>query len=316
MKKGFIITIMLVLVASAAFAADFEPTLLKLDAEETISYGFEGATLAIPFTVTGTPANVVFMVYTKGMAASINNVNNGYLGWHTVNKIDTCVYMSQEGAFDTGSNEITWAGVDNDGGQVDAAELTYYMFAYDPSSAKTFASPMGSMQMGFNVQTITEDFEGNQLARPVLVGAKRNLADGVSPSGEIEGDVFRQKWILGSDPTDLGLFETSAYTCFHSINTFTPSPYEADAWFDFTTTDALVGRIRKWNWVPNGNATRDVDWGDEGEFVYGISTGTGWWVALQDMVYVGGDLLAATNTDHSGASSEAELVMVDATDGT
>jgi len=34
------------------------------------------------------------------------------------------------------------------------------------------------------------------------------------------------------------------------------------------------------------------------------------------MRYVGGDLLAATQTDHSGVSSEAELVIVNATDGT
>jgi hypothetical protein len=34
------------------------------------------------------------------------------------------------------------------------------------------------------------------------------------------------------------------------------------------------------------------------------------------MRYVGGDLLAATNTDHSGVGTEAELVMVSATDGT
>ena len=79
MKKVFILTILFVFAATQAFAAEFSPTQLKLSAQEMIQYDFDGSALSIPLTVSGTPATVIFSVYTKNMADNITAVKNGYL---------------------------------------------------------------------------------------------------------------------------------------------------------------------------------------------------------------------------------------------
>jgi len=48
------------------------------------------------------------------------------MGWHYVNKIDTCVYYSTMKNFSVGANVLSWDGKDQDGGLVPAGEYTYY----------------------------------------------------------------------------------------------------------------------------------------------------------------------------------------------
>ena len=79
MKRIAFATLTVLFVASTVFAADFAPTLLKLSALQVIHYDFDGSQLEIPVTVKGTPANTVFMVYTKGQADAIGPIQNGYL---------------------------------------------------------------------------------------------------------------------------------------------------------------------------------------------------------------------------------------------
>jgi hypothetical protein len=139
--------------------------------------------------------------------------------------------------------------------------------------------------------------------------------DLIAGNGDEIGWRQRSKWTLGADPQDNTLFETTRWLGYSSISGYIQSPYEQDMYFAYSTTNNLQGRLSKWKWVPNGASEQDTEWGDEGEFVYGINTGAGWWVTLQGAFYAGGDLLGATNTDHSGVSSEAELVMVSADEG-
>ena len=80
MKKVILACITLTVAVSTAFAADFSPTLLKLSADKSILYQFDGSELSIPLTVSGTPATVLFCVFTKGQAENIGPVRNGYLG--------------------------------------------------------------------------------------------------------------------------------------------------------------------------------------------------------------------------------------------
>ena len=127
MKKFVITGIVLMIVFSVAIAADFSPTLLRLSAPETIKYQFDGNELSIPVTVSGTSANILFTVFTKGQAESIGPIQNGHLGWHYVNKIDTCMYVSDMRQFGVGSDTIKWDGKNADGNAVPSGDYTYYL---------------------------------------------------------------------------------------------------------------------------------------------------------------------------------------------
>ena len=94
MRKGFVTLLVALLVSSVAFAAEFSPTLMKLTADPIIQYDFDGSDIEIPVSVEGHTSGIIFSVYTKGKGEDIGIVHNGYLGWHWVNKIDTCIYYS------------------------------------------------------------------------------------------------------------------------------------------------------------------------------------------------------------------------------
>jgi len=318
MKKALVFALSLMVVASTVLAANFAPTLLKISASPMIQYNFDGSTLDIPVTVKGTPATALFLVFTKDLAATMPAIQNGYLGWHTVNMIDTCIYHSTGKMFDVGTNHIMWDGKNQDGKAVPKGVYTYYVWGYDSIDARILASPILTPNMGRNSNFVTRDFQGKALPKPVIYSSPMNNpanAAELNASMDKEGFMMRQKWTMGSDPLDATLVETSQWVTYATICSFTPSPYEADMFYDFSTDNNLLAHVRKWNWVPNGDASKDEAWGDDGEFKYAINTGQGWWAQLQDMRYVGGDLLAATQTDHSGVSSESELVIVNATDG-
>ncbi|GAG52928.1 unnamed protein product, partial [marine sediment metagenome] len=115
MKKFIILTLALLLFASTVFAADFAPTRMVISAPDQIRYDFDGSDITIPVKIIGKPANAIFLVYTRDQASSISKIQNGYLGWHYVNKIDTCVYAGSPIQYDVGSNDIVWNGNNSDG---------------------------------------------------------------------------------------------------------------------------------------------------------------------------------------------------------
>lgn len=94
MKRMLPFLFPLIAFTPAAFADPFVPTLLTLSAPPVIQYSFDSSAFSLPVTVSGTSANVTFLVFTKGRAASVSHITNGYLGWHYVNSIDTCLYVS------------------------------------------------------------------------------------------------------------------------------------------------------------------------------------------------------------------------------
>jgi len=338
--KKVLIVAMMVAFASSAFAVNFAPTMLKLDAMDTVVWDFTGD-LTLDVATAGTTSQAVFLVYTKDQAAGINNVVNGYLGWHTVNQIDTCIYTSVPMNFDVGANQIVWDGDDNDGNAVAAGEYTYYVWAYDNVGSKIFASPIRIAQMSANANFVTSDSNGNPLGVPVLYSSSYGLpaaapAAGTSGAmmglsywdgyptdmnaGNMDAPNYRMKWYMGTDPgtsdePNWSAVEWSSYMCWREMNDYVPSPIpgEDDMFYQLTTEDALQGHVRKWQWIPNGDAVQDMDFGDGGEFVYTVISGPGWMVLAQAMAYVGEDMLVTTNTDHSGISTEAELVTLDLT---
>ena len=154
MKRNLLLFFYLMLLSPTVFAAPFSPTLLKLSADAEIQYDFDGSVLEIPVTVTGTSASpLYFLVHTKGIGSTVPNMRNGYLGWHHVCKIDTCVYLSPEYNFGIGKNTVTWDGKDDDGTPVPEGEYTYYMWAMDSLTPKQRAcqwqSPYGMRRTWF-----------------------------------------------------------------------------------------------------------------------------------------------------------------------
>jgi len=134
MRKIGIVFALLMAVSSFAYAVAFSATPMRLSADEVISYAFDGSPIDIPVTMTGAPGLLKFFVLTKGKADEISAVRNGYLGWHYMDKIDTCVYLSGDYQFSVGTNHVYWDGEDNDGGIVPPGEYTYYMWAFDNQS--------------------------------------------------------------------------------------------------------------------------------------------------------------------------------------
>jgi len=258
MKKLFITFFLVLLVPTLSLAADFLPTRLQLTMSETIEYGFDGTTLNIPVTVTGTSARLWFFVFTKDKGDEIGVVQNGHLGWHYVNGIDTCMYMSPPFEFAEGSNTITWTGVDNDGGTIPEGDYTYYVFAYDYMSPPelTISCPpavsFSKMEQGIYVKELDED--GTPLANPYILDKNIGIVS---------------KWIIGSDPTNTALIETTDLQTVTEWSYQNPHPASCDfndnsiIYHAESNKDALVLAIRRATWVPNDLATRDTEWGFE-----------------------------------------------------
>ncbi len=249
-------------VTSSVFAADFSPTILRLTAEPIIQYDFDGSELTMPVDVNGTPAGIIFCVFTRNKADAIGNTVNGYLGWHHVNKIDTCIYYSRMFHFLPGENVVTWDGMDQDGAIVPAGEYTYYLWGLDNQTAKVLVSNhiliyTGSGGRAARMQE--SDADGNPLNNPILYA--RDMRGGGSQ---------RIKFVIGGDPEDATLVETTQLELgsgYISNEVITPAPGDHSQFFvsgGLAPTEGTLSGVWKMNWVPNGTASKVNEWGDDG----------------------------------------------------
>ena len=265
MKKIVLCTAILIFIGSSVFAVDFSPTLLRLSAPDIIQYNFDGSGLEIPVTQSGTPGTLVFLVYTKDKADQIENVHNGYLGWHFVNNVDTCIYVSDAKLFDTGKNTVTWDGNDADGNMVPPGEYTYYMWAFDSVSKKIKATSAALQPVGNNPYGILEEKDENGLpaSNPMIHRIAFN-GDGV-------------RWTLGGDPEDLLLTETSHTTLPADYSTgmrsaLDPSDFNT-VYMEFVEKTSKYVSYWKYTWVPNGETIVDDKWGEDLKFLSGAHKG-------------------------------------------
>jgi len=306
-KKFLILINLFLLIIFPAHGEVFSPTLLELSAPEIIPYEFDGSEIEIPVTVSGTPASVVFLVFTQGKGSAINNVRNGYLGWHYVNKIDTCVYVSPDYQFLPGDHVITWEGRDADGNIVAPGAYTYYIWAYDNVSSKQLASPLkANWEDASTFKTHSAD--GMPLDNPVLFG-------GIWESYKDLTERSRQKWIIGTDPSDTGSIETCSYMGWYEHAPLVPDPYSDNMFFIVTVENNFTSHLMKYSWSPNGTGELQTGWGVDGEVTWNINTISGEWSNYMSLIYAGNDVLVGTNTDISGISTESELVLIDAVEG-
>jgi len=281
MKKSLFFTIVWVFFVSSTFAANFSPSIMKLSAAKTIKYNFDGSKLEIPVTVTGAPANLTFTVFTKDQGPSIGKVLNGFLGWHYVNSIDTCIYVSSASLLDIGSQKVIWDGKGDAGKTVPAGTYTYYMWAFDFMNSKKLAFPSVSNNLMLNLAFSEYDENGKALAAPVMIHKERF---GTTLS----------KWILGNDPTAVTLMETCFVTLPQDWGSgcgayLSPVDNWKNVYLQAGNSVLLTGNVAKYGWVPNGNAVLDVSWGENG------------YVSLPNIIYHG-------NHDEPGVVSDGEYL--------
>ncbi len=307
MKKTAIVATLALLMASSVMATSFSPELLKFSAPSSVLYDFDGKDLEIPVTLTGKPASVVFCVFTKDRGESIIGVKNGYLGWHYVNKIDTAIYISQPAQFGVGSNAIKWNGRDDDGGLVPGGEYTYYLWGYDNVSSK---------------QVVNETL----LARGGSGGKQAHIQE-YGPAGDVLANPVwynkgnKQKWVIGSDPSDETLIETTDFTLgggWSTAFTLALMPGDHSRYFlRVAHRDNKVQGVRKMIWVPNGMSEFDIDWGEDG-IVSWSNIGSANMGAATDQAgpeIVGSYLYTANNLLRDTSIAHTSIVAIDWEDG-
>jgi len=248
MRKIFIVMATFMLISSIAIAGTFAPTPMMLTSSDVISYAFNGSQVDIPVSLTGTSALMRFSVFTKNKADQIIDIKNGHLGWHYMNKIDTCIYLSGEYHFQPGSDKITWDGKDNDGGIVPPGEYTFYLWGFDNMSPRIIAEPR-AQGYGSNDDYLIADEQGNLLANPIHYMGHNDM----------------QKWIIGSDPEDDALYETCSIVMpegFRSAGSgseLIPDHDWSFSYHRFFNSNTLTSKALKFSWVPNDMGTQDTD---------------------------------------------------------
>ena len=311
MKKILLIVFALSLVYSTVFALTFSPTVLKLTAPSYVKYDFSGSYLSIPVTVTGTPANVSFLIFTNGKASQINMVQNGFLGWHYVNKIDTCLFVAPAQQMEKGANTVVWNGKDEGGNSVSAQTLTYYMWAYDNVSPKVKVSPLQPSWARFG-QIEYLDANGKPLANPLFIPGENKLDD---YADNPERDIVRKKWTIGNDPSDDTLTETTKYTGWNGNGFIAFQPGDHSKYFAGTFRGDKTYYVRKYEWVPNGESQLQTTWGDNGQFIYSTSS-SGTEQYYPGVLSDNSQYLFVTDGDIWGGGDDlADLIYIDISDG-
>ena len=266
MNKTFIALLCVLLLGSVqAVAAPFTPNVMEITMSPVIQYNFDGSSTEIPFVAGGAGGAALFFIFTKDKAETVTAVRNGYLGWHYVNKTDTCIYMGGTTEFEIGASSIMWDGYDNDEAMVPPGEYTYYVYAYAANDLKIPASRFQTMGRINRAEIITHDADDVPLVRPEWYTTLGNSGDPsyINPI---------QKWIIGNDPDDGSLLETTTYPIWGSH--IEVDPLNNDYFYLWCPIKAnVVGRVGKFMWVPNGEADLQTDWGEDNGFAVYPMTG-------------------------------------------
>ncbi len=151
-------------------------------------------TFSFTVNLTGTDARVTFLIFTRDREITVQSVRNGYLGWHYVNRIDTCVYVAPPVQLAVGANTMRWQGRDENGNPLSSADYTYYLWGVADGSVKVRAAPLSTQDIWNNPPIIVQyDEQRTPVANPILWSKNA-------------------KWSLGSDPEDITLLETCNVT--------------------------------------------------------------------------------------------------------
>lgn len=270
MNKNTLIILTLLMFASSAFCADFAPTVLKITAPANITSHNPVDGVTVPVTISGRDAAVWLVINTKDQGANIKNVRNGFLGWHYVNKIDTTVYVSQRMNLSQGTSEIKWDGRNLDGNTVAPMSYSYFLWGYDYKTPRVNAAQF--IQIGWDwegqmVQVYEKGTDGLPLANPMLAGAKAWWWCDDNVTYMRHGTQF--KWILGSDPMDASLMQTTFCPIYKNKSYATTMSYGGPLFDpnDYNIFYQCAQKIKekkdtmfKWTFVSGGDAVLDPTW--------------------------------------------------------
>jgi flagellar hook assembly protein FlgD len=309
MKKIFVLTAIMVFVVSQVFAADFVPTKMVISGPSMVQYDFDGSEVSIPVKISGQPASAIFLVFTKDQAGSISGIQNGYLGWHYVNKIDTCLFASTPKQMDVGNNTIVWNGKNNDGKNVEAGEFNYYVWGFDNVNFKIPLTRQLSPNPWGRITVMTQDEAGNVLNKPIIWAGSGDRGGGGADNSAPREHV-NKKWVVGGDPDDASLMETtiSYEVCDPGALAFHPEDFTK--FYKCGLDNAGNKQVNAWTWVPNGQAVAITDFGDDGIYKFSVNYPASWEFG-PGLRNDGGPYLLTTNGDLSGTSAESELVYID-----
>ena len=310
MKKLSLLALAMLFTTSAVFAAAFSPTKMTISAASHIQYDFNGQNLSIPVTLGGTPGTIVFSIFTSGKASTIDQVQNGYLGWHFVNKIDTCLYMSDPLQFTKGQQNITWNGKDENGNAVSKGSYAYYIWGYDSVSPKIVVT--SAIGFGWNESSIirTQSENGTALAQPEIY-----TGGGLTGTPAEIATVTHNKWVIGGDPSDAALLETTTAQSYADKAPIALLNSDHTMWFKVSETTGTAVQVEKYKWVPNGASVPQTEWGDNGMFKFDLPEHTG---EFHNALYAppGSDYLFTLNNNFFSKANISELVYINAADGT
>ena len=203
---------------------------------------------------TGAPATVLFLVFTKGQGEDIGTVQNGHLGWHYVNNIDTCVYFDAGNYYEIGSNSLQWDGLDSEEVMVPAGEYTYYLWGYDSNSVKQKACQWfggGQGDAGFIQQY---DQDNIPLDKPVYYPPPATVSQLSADDGGYAGDsepglARRARWTLGSDASDESFIETTQYMGWGSFGKIALMPGDHTKFYVMDAVQSTdLSYVRKLEW--------------------------------------------------------------------
>jgi len=273
LKKLFCITICL-MVAGSAFAANFSPVVMDITVPDQILYQFDGSAIDIDVNIAGVGGVFWLVINTKGQADNVNMVRNGFMGWHTVNKIDTTVYISSQFSRATGPTTITWDGTNDDGNEVAAGAYDYYVYGYDNVNARIPACMYMQAGAGWRshyTKVVQIDENGNPMANPWLTSTTQPTGT-YTYLGDAGHNGVVSRWPLGGDPQDLNNLQ---YTLCSVYPDYPPNndtylfaggtafdPADLDIFYH-VAHDVAGARatLLKWSFVNNGNAVLDESWG-------------------------------------------------------
>ena len=314
MKKVIFLLTLLSLLATPVLATTFSPTLLKLSAASQIQYNFDGSTLNIPLTISGSPATVIFSVFTKDKASQVGVVQNGFLGWHFVNQIDTSIFISDAVVMSTGSNTFKWEGKDENGIKVSPGDYTFYFWAFDSVTPRQLVCKTVAVGGGNSARDmiVSLDDQGKPLAQPWTVSGGHDTGGSEgSPTTKIH-----YKWVIGTDPLNSDLVETTSALAWADNAYIAFLPTDHSIWFKGTQTPGGQMQVTKYKWVPNGASQAQLAWGDNGSFSFSLPGKSAEFHSCVSVVDNGSHLFMPNNNFFNTTDGISELVYCNIDDGT
>ena len=207
--------------------------ILKIEGTSDVSnYAFDGSSVDIPFTLSGSGATVWLIIYTVGQNPPLTITGEGpgpYAdaernspGWHVYDGVDYLVYKSDGERFEEGSNTITWNGKDKDGNNVAAGSYHLYLAAFDDEATPHVVGPVGRTTGSFRqAQIIPEE---NRLYEQRFVANMENDWTEFDWSTQLDGtDQFDQTTIADA------CGERSGCTSIGSLNPIGGNTYMGNA---------------------------------------------------------------------------------------